>query len=145
MVRMNAGFEMIWCNFSSPSIRLVSHLNVTAPLLRTPDDDRDDEDGWLEAVEEGKEGATTSYYPLPPDPTKNDRATDPTNPPAPPNWRRDMDREPLFRTQTWNWSMAGVAHYGNSGSESGLEDESKDSGMWLHKLLCADIYECSSL
>ena len=33
IVRMNAGSEMIWCNFSSPSIRLLSHLNVTAPLL----------------------------------------------------------------------------------------------------------------
>lgn len=33
IVRMNAGFEMIWCNFCSPSIRLLSHLNVTAPLL----------------------------------------------------------------------------------------------------------------
>lgn len=33
IVRMNAGFEMIWCNFSSPTIRLISHLNVTAPLL----------------------------------------------------------------------------------------------------------------
>src|SRR5277367_5874729 len=32
-VRMNAGFEIIWCNFSSPSIRLLSHLDVTAPLL----------------------------------------------------------------------------------------------------------------
>src|SRR5271155_4270578 len=33
IVRMNAGFEMICCNFSSPSIRLLRHLNVAAPLL----------------------------------------------------------------------------------------------------------------
>ncbi|KAI9838993.1 MAG: hypothetical protein M1819_004201 [Sarea resinae] len=33
IVRMNAGFELIWCNFSSPSLQLVSHLNVTAPLV----------------------------------------------------------------------------------------------------------------
>jgi hypothetical protein len=33
IVRMSAGFEMIWCSFSSPSIRLLSHLNVTALLL----------------------------------------------------------------------------------------------------------------
>jgi hypothetical protein len=33
---MNAGFEMIWCNFSSPSIRLLSPLNMTAlPLLES--------------------------------------------------------------------------------------------------------------
>ena len=117
IVRMNAGFEMIWCNFSSPSIRLVSHLNVTAPLLPPTDDDGD---GLLEVADEDEETATTSYYPLPPDPTKTERATDPTNPPAPPNWRRDMDREPFARTQTWNWFMAGVTHYGNSGSGSGV-------------------------
>jgi hypothetical protein len=116
IVRMNAGFEMIWCNFSSPSIRLVSHLNVTAPLLPPSEEDEDDEDGWAKVERKGEDGATpTSYYPLPPSPTKTDRATDPTNPPAPPNWRRDWDREPFFRTQTWNWFTAGAAHYGSSG------------------------------
>ncbi|KAK4550824.1 hypothetical protein LTR36_000404 [Oleoguttula mirabilis] len=33
VVRMNAAFELIWCNFSSPSAKLVSWLNVSAPLL----------------------------------------------------------------------------------------------------------------
>ncbi|KAF2479673.1 hypothetical protein BDY17DRAFT_43195 [Neohortaea acidophila] len=33
VVRMNTGFEMIWCNFSSPSVELVSRLNVSAPRL----------------------------------------------------------------------------------------------------------------
>ncbi|TFY69901.1 hypothetical protein EVJ58_g137 [Rhodofomes roseus] len=31
IVRMNAGFELMWCDFQSPSIQLVSYLNVTAP------------------------------------------------------------------------------------------------------------------
>ncbi|KAI0730119.1 hypothetical protein C8Q72DRAFT_970909 [Fomitopsis betulina] len=31
IVRMNAGFELMWCDFQSPSIHLVSYLNVTAP------------------------------------------------------------------------------------------------------------------
>ena len=117
IVRMNAGFEMIWCNFSSISIRLVSHLNITAPLL-PPSGDDGDEDEWLEV---NGEGATpTSYYPLPPSPTKTDRATDPSNPPAPPNWRRNWDREPFFRKQTWNWFTAGASHYGSSGSGPGM-------------------------
>ncbi|OSX64753.1 hypothetical protein POSPLADRAFT_1053564 [Postia placenta MAD-698-R-SB12] len=30
-VRMNAGFELMWCDFRSPTIQLVSHLNITAP------------------------------------------------------------------------------------------------------------------
>ncbi|KAK4508193.1 hypothetical protein PRZ48_001931 [Zasmidium cellare] len=33
IVRMNEGFEVIWCNFSSPSAELVSWLNVSAPAL----------------------------------------------------------------------------------------------------------------
>lgn len=33
VVRMNAAFELIWCNFSSPSAKLVSWLNISAPLL----------------------------------------------------------------------------------------------------------------
>jgi len=33
IVRMNAAFELIWCNFSSPSAKLVSWLNISAPSL----------------------------------------------------------------------------------------------------------------
>ncbi|GBE89557.1 predicted protein [Sparassis crispa] len=31
IVRMNAGFEVLWCDFNSPAIQLVSHLNITPP------------------------------------------------------------------------------------------------------------------
>lgn len=31
IVRMNAAFELVWCNFTSPSAQLVSWLNVSAP------------------------------------------------------------------------------------------------------------------
>ncbi|KAH9951144.1 hypothetical protein B0H21DRAFT_719773 [Amylocystis lapponica] len=31
VVRMNSGFELMWCDFASPSIQLVSHLNITPP------------------------------------------------------------------------------------------------------------------
>ncbi|KAJ4303294.1 hypothetical protein N0V90_002187 [Kalmusia sp. IMI 367209] len=33
IVRMNAGFELIWCDFDSPSLKLVSNLNVSAPYI----------------------------------------------------------------------------------------------------------------
>ncbi|CCM03688.1 uncharacterized protein FIBRA_05832 [Fibroporia radiculosa] len=39
-VRMNAGFEVMWCDFDSPVIQLVSHLNITAPGS-TPTSGRD--------------------------------------------------------------------------------------------------------
>lgn len=123
VVRMNAGFEMIWCDFSSPSIRLVSHLNITAPLLPLEEDGGGEEIGkveeWVEEIRDSR-ATPTSYFPLPPLRTRTDRATNPTNPPAPPNWRSDWDREPFFRMQTWYWFAAGTAHYGSSGSGSGI-------------------------
>lgn len=121
IVRMNAGFEMIWCNFSSVSIRLVSHLNITAPLLPPSEDDGDqvEKDERVEKREEEGD-LPTSYYPLPPAPTKTDHSTDPSHPPVPPNWRRDWGREPFSRTLTSNWFMAGAAHYGSSGNGPGM-------------------------
>ncbi|OCH86231.1 hypothetical protein OBBRIDRAFT_251161 [Obba rivulosa] len=47
-IRMNTGFELMWCNFSSPSLQLVSHLNITppgtppgAPIIEYPPPGRD--------------------------------------------------------------------------------------------------------
>jgi len=113
IVRMNAGFEMIWCDFLSPSIRLVSHLNVTAPLLPA-----EDEDGT--SVEKVN-SEPTSYFPLPPSPTRSDKATDPSNPPQPPVTGRELwSREPFLATQAWNWAVSALAHYGSSANGPGL-------------------------
>ena len=115
IVRMNAGFEMIWCNFSSPSIRLLTHLNVTAPLLPAPEEEEVRWEG------KGKEYETTSYFPLPPTPTRSDKATDPSNPPQPPVGGRDwMAREPFYASQAWNWFTSAADHYGSSGSGPGM-------------------------
>lgn len=113
IVRMNAGFEMIWCNFSSPSIRLISHLNVTAPLLPAEVEEEI-------TVKEDNYGPT-SYFPLPPSPTRSDKATDPSNPPQPPVMGRpQFAREPFFPTQAWNWGVSALAHYGSSANGPGL-------------------------
>lgn len=120
IVRMNAGFEMIVCNFSSPTLRLVSHLNVSAPLLS---DDGKDEGGFVEDSESEmivRRADMTSYYPLPPSQTKTDRVTNPTNPPPPPNWRRGTDGEPFLRSQAWGWFRSAAAHYGSSSLGAGL-------------------------
>ncbi|TAQ88139.1 hypothetical protein B7494_g3532 [Chlorociboria aeruginascens] len=110
IVRMNAGFEMIVCNFSSPSWRLISHLNVTAPLLPF------NEDKDLK-----KEDADpTSYFPLPLSTMRSDVANESMNRSMPPNWRRDRGREPFLRSQGWNWFVSGTAHYGSSGMGPGV-------------------------
>lgn len=36
IVRMNAGFELIWCDFDSPSLRVVSNLDASAPHVSNP-------------------------------------------------------------------------------------------------------------
>lgn len=107
VVRMNAGFEMIWCNFTSPTLRLVSHLNVSAPLL-----DFGNEKERGAKIERDKDMAPTSF-PLPPQTTPADRA-------APPGWNNDWTREPFYKMQTWNWFTSGAAHYGSNGGGAGL-------------------------
>lgn len=37
IIRMNAGFELIWCDFNSTSLQLVSNLNVSVPRINIPD------------------------------------------------------------------------------------------------------------
>lgn len=109
IVRMNAGFEMIWCNFSSPSIRLISHLNVTAPLLGAPDQDV--------AV---MGGDPTSYYPLPTTNTGKSIATDPAEPARPPTMGGSIEREPFTNARGAAWYLSAVAHYGSSANGPGL-------------------------
>ncbi|ROW10808.1 hypothetical protein VPNG_05390 [Cytospora leucostoma] len=148
VVRMNAGFEVIWCDFSSPSLRLMSRLNVTAPLLPEgdgDDDDDDDEDGHFRRAkaraaspapmsdidalamtrahrpnsspddqQQQQQQQPTSYYPLPPQPTKTERNSEPSHPAPPPNWRRDAAREPFIRSQGWGWFDSATWHYGST-------------------------------
>ncbi|KAJ4397598.1 hypothetical protein N0V93_001831 [Gnomoniopsis smithogilvyi] len=133
VVRMNAGFEMIWCDFVSPSLRLVSRVNVTAPLLPEDDDDDDDDnnkssrteaadadvvDGMDDLARRGggvsEAPQATSYYPLPPQPTKTDRNAEPSHPAAPPNMRWDLGREPFLKLQGWGWFDSATWHYGST-------------------------------
>jgi hypothetical protein len=111
IVRMNAGFEMIWCNFTSPSLRLISHLNVTTPLLPL-EQDKSQGDAMRDAEK-------TSYFPLPPIPTRTDKSIDPSDPPLPPNWRQYAAREPFLKSQSWNWFLSGASHYGPTGAGAG--------------------------
>lgn len=134
VVRMNAGFEMIWCDFSSPSLRLVSRLNVTAPLL--PEEEDGEAVQQMEVPETTSPGGVsvvdgttddlapaaipireqdmTSYYPLPPQPTRSERDSQPSQPAAPPNWRHGPGREPFLRIQGWGWFDSATWHFGST-------------------------------
>lgn len=91
VVRMNAGFEMIWCDFASPSLRLRSRLNVTAPRLPAPDGGDGDGD------DNPRGGA-----------------------PMPPSWRRDDGREPFLAAQGWGWYASAADRAGRTRAGPGL-------------------------
>ncbi|KAI7977677.1 hypothetical protein EIK77_010268 [Talaromyces pinophilus] len=127
IVRMNAGFEMIWCNFTSPSVRLLTKTNVTAPLLREVDEDAVSEDRNIEARSEKTGGRATApeytntspgYYPLPTDTSPPDRSKEPDQPPMPPSWRSSA-QEPFLASQTWGWFESATWHYGSTGMGAG--------------------------
>ncbi|KAH8197289.1 hypothetical protein TruAng_008533 [Truncatella angustata] len=116
VIRMNAGFEMIWCDFTSPSLRLLTQLNVTAPQL-PEEEDKGESNRVADEVEVDR---ASSYYSLPPVPTRTDHSTDPSDPPKPPNWRGQFDREPFLRSQGWGWFSSATYHYGKSRTSPGL-------------------------
>jgi hypothetical protein len=113
IVRMNAGFEMIWCNFTSSSARLVTRVNVTAPLLHTVVDD-----STVVEITDGGPQTSPTYYPLPTETSPPGRSRDPDQPPMPPGWRRD-ELEPFLASQTWGWFESATWHYGSNGMGTG--------------------------
>ncbi|KAK1988637.1 hypothetical protein LZ30DRAFT_577736 [Colletotrichum cereale] len=126
VVRMNAGFEMIWCDFGGGGLRLVSKTNVTAPQTRKSKGKSGERGGdeAREVREKGGQGgkSPTSAYPLPPHPTLTDRPVSPSRPPMPPNWRGitdPVDREPFLQSQGWGWFSAATWHYGSNGEGPG--------------------------
>ncbi|KAI0151554.1 hypothetical protein GGR57DRAFT_175180 [Xylariaceae sp. FL1272] len=131
VIRMNAAFEMIWCDFTSPSLRILSQVNITAPLLPVDEggaedegrareggvveEDRQQQEEMLELrrrkADDPEDSDPPPYYTLPPQPTRTDSSSDPTKPAPPPNWRRS-GREPFLAAQTWAWFDSAVSHYG---------------------------------
>ena len=120
IVRMNAGFEMIWCNFSSPSIRLLSHLNVTAPLLPESLLSSEhaigiDQQRLARRVLDLKDGSprpTHTMLPLPSSTAK--KAHSHPNLVRPPDWK-EWAREPFTVLGMYEWFRSATWHYGSSG------------------------------
>ncbi|KAL9612415.1 MAG: hypothetical protein Q9204_008963, partial [Flavoplaca sp. TL-2023a] len=93
IVRMSAGFELIWCNFSSPSLQLISRFNVSVPLL-----------GY---------NRTTSPMPYF---QKRSRALlassqNPEDDLPAPDWDIDWEHEPFVASQQWDWFTSTSATY----------------------------------
>ncbi|KAJ9623120.1 hypothetical protein H2203_006056 [Taxawa tesnikishii (nom. ined.)] len=90
IVRMNAGFELIWCDFSSPSARLVSNLNISIPFSFSGDG---------------------NFRP----PPYSGRPSGPYGPLSPPM----TDLSPFDRSAELGWLQATVNQYGFSSGMPG--------------------------
>ncbi|KAI1608270.1 hypothetical protein EDD36DRAFT_109126 [Exophiala viscosa] len=118
IVRMNAGFEMIWCNFTSPNMQLISHVNVTAPLL--PDRTKQEEVlGEMASVEDPSTATDMLATRSSPSSTStSDIPTGKPDMPSPPNFRGG-GLEPFLRSQSFEWYRSASWHIGSSGSSIG--------------------------
>ena len=92
-VRMSAGFELIWCNFSSPSLQLVSKINVTVPLL-----EYNRTSPTMVQLNSLEQAASLT------------NSTAPTDLPAP-DWEIDWEHEPFVASQMWDWFISAGRSY----------------------------------
>lgn len=103
IVRMSAGFELIWCNFSTASLRLVSRFNVSVPLL-----------GY---------NRTSSLIKIPENPNLALAVTGQRNSvdlPAP-DWEIDWEHEPFVASQNWDWFTSTSRAYSSEDLASNRE------------------------
>ncbi|KAK5313073.1 hypothetical protein LTR93_011068 [Exophiala xenobiotica] len=117
LVRTDAGFEIIWCNFTSPNIRLVSHVNVTTPLL--PESFKQDAFvGDMESAEESLTSRSPTSTSTTGPTSTSDIPTGKPDMPPPPNWR-GAGLEPFLRSQSFEWYWSATWHICTSGSSMG--------------------------
>ena len=107
IVRMNAAFELIWCDFDSPSLTLMSNLNISAPRLENPS-----KDGTKNTAAESPSSFKHSNFPSP---HSNQIILEDEGPHGP--WMTDP-REPFRNISSWMWFTAATKRYGPSGNQA---------------------------
>ncbi|KAI4160696.1 MAG: hypothetical protein LQ342_005535 [Letrouitia transgressa] len=127
IVRMAAGFELIWCDFSSPSLRLISYLNVTVPLNTEPLDHQRYKSkaalGERSAVDErAHQLDPASVFPLPTLTQSQAPVYDPADPTQAPDVPT-ISREPFQWSEIWQWFVSATWHYGRSGAGPGRGED----------------------
>lgn len=103
IVRMNAGFEVIWCDFNSTSLQLVSNLNVSVPQIESPSSNGPD----LNSRDH------VSNRPRP-----QDQFILPNEDEGPHGPSMTDPNEPFRGVATWMWFTAATRRYGSTGSHS---------------------------
>ena len=115
-MRMAVGFEIIWCNMSSPALRLLSYLNATVPLNRAPLDVTDAPPRIVDRRAEPRP------FPLPSPTLSKGPVYDPLGPTQTPDWTT-IAREPFQWSEIWQWYTSMTWHYGRSGAGPGRGEE----------------------
>lgn len=129
IVRMNAGFEVIWCDFSSPSIQIVSQTNVTAPEISEDLNKMSTKDALQYStrpetmIRKGGQDLTRNIPSIHDPQTMIMLSTDPPDPVNPPYLPQDLTHEPFRYSQEWGWLMAATYHYGSNINGPGLGEE----------------------
>ncbi|KAI4216029.1 MAG: hypothetical protein LQ351_001525 [Letrouitia transgressa] len=127
IVRMAAGFELIWCDFSSPSLRLISYLNVTVPLNPQPLDHQ----MYKSKVASGNRSAINeqahqldpvAVFPLPTLTQSQAPVYDPADPTQAPDMST-ISHEPFQWSEIWQWFVSVTWHYGRSGAGPGRGED----------------------
>ncbi|KAL9613013.1 MAG: hypothetical protein Q9167_002403 [Letrouitia subvulpina] len=126
-VRMAAGSELIWCDFSSSSLRLISYLNVTVPLNTEPLDHQQYKSkiafGNRSAVDElAHQLDPASVFPLPTLTQPQAPVYDPADPTQAPDVPT-ISREPFQWSEIWQWFVSATWHYGRSGAGPGRGED----------------------
>ena len=93
IVRMNTGFELIWCNFSNPSLQLVYRVNVSVPLLE------------YNRTSTFSQNSESSHYHSP------TVAFKPSMNLTAPEWENDWEHEPFIASQEWDWLSSASRSY----------------------------------
>ncbi|KAF2240755.1 hypothetical protein BU26DRAFT_189234 [Trematosphaeria pertusa] len=119
IVRMNAGFELIWCDFDSPSLKLVSNLNVSAPRNYDPTAALERAKArWLRILELEEPLSSEDQAKLnqvlgiqEPIRTNPQLTLGPSEDEGPHGPGMTDPREPFRNTSSWFWSTAAAKRY----------------------------------
>ena len=117
IVRMSAGFELIFCDMRSPSLRLISYVNVTVPLNEKPLNHTADEVKLSPSLQDGASAPESSQsateFPLLTLTQSPAPVFDPSDPTQDPDWRL-IPREPFQWQGIWQWYNSITWHWGRS-------------------------------
>lgn len=122
VVRMNAGFEVIWCDFESTSLELLSNVKVVAPLLEGVDvpDWPPRKDSIASTHKIASIRLRDSAYTF-----KSDRPV------------FFVDELPFWRSSIYDWFAAATKTYGSVGGKPGRGE----ARVRLHSRNLFSIYE----